>query len=86
MKQDNNVIKKEQSGLKGQEDEIKSQQSEMKRDLGEIRKDCNKTKIAEVRVKYTLNLLKKVSDLRRSTQQRKTFSNVPRMKRRKEKE
>lgn len=40
----------------------------MKRVLGEIRKDCNTTKIAEVKVKYTLNLLKKVSDLRRSNQ------------------
>lgn len=57
----------------------------MKRDLGKIRKDFNKTNIAEVWVKYTLDLLKKASDLRKSNQKRKTFRIVPRMKRKKKK-
>lgn len=57
----------------------------MKRDLGKIRKDFNKTNIAEVWVKYTLDLLKKAGDFRKSNQKRKTFRIVPRKKRKKKK-
>lgn len=60
-------MRKEQASLETKQNEMRHKVNtwRWKKHLSEIGKDCNKTKIAEVWVKCTQDLLEKVTDLKK---------------------